>query len=193
MDNSSRPFLYLFLWPELFFFILLYQLLSCWYVIICIKGLTMLFSDNCVTQNSHFQWKWRHCDGTPQMNVVWESERRNYCIIEWVNSRQAFFWFPHIHNIMASSTKHNPTATTCITIKTLEKSFERKNKNKSKWFSTNIVHKTSCLSSEIQKKAVYPKGLWRFLLQRSSTDETKSNVNVPLSFECHDWLLTPDV
>lgn len=58
---------------------------------------------------------------------VGEGKLLHHCIVKFKASLLLVSTFTQ-H--MASSTKHNLTATTCITIKTLEKSFERKKKTK---------------------------------------------------------------
>lgn len=120
-----------------------------------------------------FQYKFHNCVSSVAECLVRIRQEKllHHCIIKL---KASLLLVSTYTQHMASSTKHNLTATTCITIKTLEKSFERK---KQKWISTNVVHRASCLFSGIQKKAVcLPKRLLTFSLQISSTDDTKSNV-----------------
>lgn len=102
--------------------------LSCWYLIICIKGLSVLISDN---SRLHLSPKLPFSVEITQFwhgslilvlsgRVSYEQGEITASLNHLTQDKPAFSTYTQ-H--MASSTKHNPTATTCNTIKTLEKSF----------------------------------------------------------------------
>lgn len=118
------------LWESIQYMVWIF-ILSCWYLIFCIKGLCKWFSVlSWLHMSAMFQYKLHYSVSSVAECLlrIRQEKLLHHCIIKL---KASLLLVSTYTQHMASSTKHNLTATTCITIKTLEKSFERKNQSES--------------------------------------------------------------